>query len=43
MDFSQTKSQIKSLLDCFYLINDNEGNLEKINNNLNLLADYSNN
>ena len=43
MDFSQTKSQIKSLLDCFYQINDNDRNLEKINNNLNLLADYSNN
>jgi len=43
MDFSQTKSQIKSLFECFYLENDNNGNLEKINNNLILLANYSNN
>lgn len=38
MNFSQTKEQINSLFQCSQLDNDKEGYLEKIYNNLNILA-----
>ena len=41
MDIYKTKDQIHSLFDCYYLKDDKQGNLKKIENNIKIIAQNS--
>ena len=41
MDIYKTKDQIHSLFDCYYLKDDNQGNLKKIEDNIKIIAQNS--
>ena len=41
MDIYKTKDQIHSLYDCYYLKDDSQGNLKKIENNIKIIAQNS--
>lgn len=41
MDIFKTKDQIHSLFDCYYLKDDNQGNLKKIEDNIKNIAEKS--
>ena len=41
MDIYKTKEQIHSLFDCYYLKDDKQGNLKKIENNIKIIAQNS--